>query len=77
MAAAQLGGEMQRVEGTLSQYNSATPGVYDITAHIGPEAIQLWLFNYCQLHPLENLNDATAALITEFYPHRYKTAPVN
>ena len=37
----------------------------DVGGKIDLESIRLWIFNYCNAHPLEDLHDATVKLVEE------------
>lgn len=66
---------MSWAQGYLTHYNRVTPNVYDITSSRDAAAIQLWLFNYCQQHPLAQFGTAVDALIIELYATRTERAP--
>jgi hypothetical protein len=68
-------GMMSWALGYLTHYNLVTPNVYDIMSGRDAAAIQLWLFNYCQQHPLDQFAIAVDALIIELYPTRTERAP--
>jgi hypothetical protein len=50
-------------QGYLSQYNNLKGN--NILRSSDPTGIQLWLYNYCRVHPLENFDSALDAMINE------------
>lgn len=63
------------VLGYLSMYNEKTDRLNSILGNSDPNAVGAWLYNYCQLHPLESVHDAMQPLIVALYPRRFKIKP--
>lgn len=53
------------VAGYLTAINERVSSKSNIAAGTNPAAWDLWIFNYCSSSPLQNLHDATAALVKE------------
>lgn len=53
------------VAGYLTAFNKHVSPTSNIAAGTDPEAWNLWIFNYCGKNPLDDLSDATSALVLE------------
>ena len=51
------------VNGYLTAYNIYTPGINDITKNIDLEGWAAWIDNYCISNPLNNITNASFALV--------------
>jgi len=61
------------VGGYISAYNRLMPDTVNILGGTDLDSVMLWLANYCNAHPLEDLADAMVALTNERFPHRFRT----
>jgi hypothetical protein len=57
--------------GWLSEYNNLVPDTNNIIPN-GLNGAMLWVNNYCTANPLNDLEDALAALTVAAYPNRQR-----
>jgi hypothetical protein len=53
------------VAGFLTAYNIYTKGTKNISRNTDPAAWDLWINNYCERNPLDQVADAAVALVKE------------
>ena len=63
------------VSGYLTAYNLLAPDTYNILGNTDRESVYLWIDNYCQANPLNDLSDAMVHLAIELQPGRTVTKP--
>ena len=63
------------VVGFISGFNLASPNTYNILGASDTGGALLWIKNYCEKQPLENLQGALRSLVVELYPRRLQSAP--
>jgi hypothetical protein len=66
---------LEWVEGYLTYLDKFDKGVADILASTDVNGMELWVYNYCRSHPLENMTQAADALIAGLWPTRATAAP--
>jgi hypothetical protein len=63
------------IQGYLPYLNKHGNDVADIMAITDVNGAEMWVYNYCEAHPIISLTQATEALIDELWPSRIATAP--
>jgi hypothetical protein len=58
-------------QGYLSFYNSVSEGTYDVTAGVGADALQEWLFEFCRQNPQASLVNAVDELLVGGAQHPF------
>jgi hypothetical protein len=62
--------------GYLTSVNVYTEDTYDISGTTDLEGIKLWVENYCQKNPLENISTAAEAAVDALTANRHRVKPV-
>lgn len=62
--------DVEWVLGYLSGFNGWGQGTPDASEGIDNNGVIAWVDNYCLEHPLNNIGDASAALIFTLYLHK-------
>ena len=63
------------VAGYFAAVNLKTPNTYNILGNSDLGGAMLWIKNYCERQPLNNIADALHELTVELYPKRATKAP--
>lgn len=61
--------------GYVTAYNAQTPKTYQILGNSDLFGAELWVKNFCEKNPLQNISLAAAVLMIELHPTRQIKAP--
>jgi hypothetical protein len=63
-------------QGYLTAYNYYLTGTYSIMGNTDAAGVEVWLYNYCKAHPLENWAGAVDSLVDALRPNRAIKPPM-
>jgi hypothetical protein len=63
------------IAGYMTAYNLLTPNTYKILGSSDLPSAELWIKNYCEKNPLDDMAGALEVLMIELYPKRAIKAP--
>jgi hypothetical protein len=62
------------IRGYVSAFNMLNPNTLSILGNSDIEGAMLWIKNYCEKQPLDDISKALRALTIELYPNRIQKA---